>query len=236
MSTTVQAILREFRALADPEKAAFFQRFFKTKPGEYAEGDIFLGLTVPQVRSIAKRFSSISLPIIVQLLHSPFHEVRLGALIVMTIQFPKTSLSEQTALYDTYLSETRYINNWDLVDVSAHKIVGAYLQDRPKEILSRLARSELVWDRRIAIISTMGYARTGDTETALKIAELLVHDSHDLIHKAVGWVLRELGKVDPKAERTFLASYYKSMPRTMLRYAIERFPEQERQRYLKGEI
>ncbi len=217
---------------AHPEKALHSQRFFKTGKGEYAEGDIFLGVTVPETREIAKKFDSISLFELQKLIESPVHEARLCALILLT----KKSKKEPEEAYSFYLKNLKYINNWDLVDTSAEYIIGSYLckNNFPKNLLLKMAESENIWERRIAIISTFHCIKHGDPNLTLKIATRLIKDEHDLIHKAVGWMLREVGKrCSISAEEEFLEKYAAKMPRTMLRYAIEKFPENKRQWYLK---
>lgn len=231
-ATDVQQALRE---KADPDIAAHSQRFFKTGPGEYGEGDQFLGLRVPMQRKIAKRFVKLSLDEIGRLLQSPFHEERLTALLILTYQFPKANEEQKTAIYNLYLSNTAHINNWDLVDTSAEHIVGAYLKDRDRSILVEMARSGSFWERRIAIMATFHFIKHNEFTATLKISEILLKDRHDLIHKAVGWMLREIGKRDLQEEEAFLKQHYKKMPRTILRYAIEKFPEEKRRYYLYPE-
>lgn len=221
-------------SLGNPEIAHHSQRFFKTGPGEYGEGDVFRGIRVPVLRQTAKKFKSLSLEDTTTLLHSDFHEDRLIALLIFVLKYQKGTEVEKQSIYDIYLSNTLYINNWDLVDSSAHKIVGPHLEDRDRSILYTLAKSELLWERRIAMMSTFYFIHKDDYEDALQLAELLLHDKEDLIHKVVGWMLRELGKRNFDLEDAFLEKHYKSMPRTMLRYAIEKFPEDHRQAYLKG--
>lgn len=233
---SVQKIRAQLRKLADPQQAANLQRYFKTGPGDYGEGDRFLGLRVPQVRKLAKEFAAISLKDIQQLLRSEIHEERMLALLLMVRRFQCSKDDEREKLYRLYLASTRYINNWDLVDVSAEHIVGGWLFDKSREPLYQLAQSASLWERRIAIISTFHFIKQGELAESLRLAEHLLYDSHDLIHKAVGWVLREVGKRDRDAEVAFLRKHYRQMPRTMLRYAIERFPEKIRQDYLKGRI
>jgi 3-methyladenine DNA glycosylase AlkD len=228
-------IQQEVRFLADQEKASHAQRFFKTAPGEYGAGDKFLGVRVPVLRSLSKKHKNIPLPDAFSLLKSEFHEERLLALFILVLIFKKALEPDQEQIYDFYLSHTKYINNWDLVDSSAHLIVGPYLQQRDRSILSDLAKSQLLWDRRIAMLSTFHYIRQKDFGDALNIAEILLNDQEDLMHKAVGWMLREIGNRDLATEEVFLKKYYKNMPRTMLRYAIEKFEEEKRLRYLKGE-
>ncbi|MGD9075434.1 MAG: DNA alkylation repair protein [Desulfobacteraceae bacterium] len=212
------------------------QRFFKTGPGEYGEGDVFLGIKVPELRRLAKEYEGIALKGAKQLLRSPIHEQRLLALLILIRRFSKGDEGTQKRIYDLYLKNTQYINNWDLVDVSAEHIVGAYLMERSKTPLYDLAKSDSLWERRISILSTFHYIKHGQFSQSLKISKMLLSDEEDLIHKAVGWMLREVGKRHLPAEEKFLSAHYKIMPRIMLRYAIERFPERKRQRYLKGRI
>ena len=220
----------------DPAQAIHLQRFFKTGPGEYGEGDRFLGIKVPILRTLLKKHSqNIRLTDIKKLLRSPYHEKRLFALLLMVAKFSKEN--NRREIFDLYMTNTRYVNNWDLVDQSAPYIAGAFLQHTSTKPLYSLARSNDLWERRIAMVATFHCIRQGKSATALDIAEILLHDSHDLIHKAVGWMLREIGKrCSMKIEEDFLQQHYTSMPRTMLRYAIERFPEEKRQAYLKGTI
>src|SRR5688572_1445680 len=226
-------MLRALRAAADPSRVEILQRFFRTGPGEYAEGDVFIGVTVPAVRLLVKRFRDAPLEEVDALLQSAVHEARLLALLLMVQTFRSGDDGLRRRIYRLYLSRTRFINNWDLVDSSAPQIVGAWLAERTRTPLTALARSPSLWKRRIAIVATRHFIRPGDLETTFDIADMLLGDSHDLIHKAVGWMLREAGKRDGAAERRFLASRHQRMPRTMLRYAIEKFPEAERRAYLK---
>lgn len=226
---------RELRDAADPEKAKLLERFFKTGKGEYAEGDRFLGVMVPVQRRIAKRYGHLPLHDITRLLRSPWHEERLIALFLLTSLYRKSDEGGRKTIYEAYLAHTRYINNWDLVDLSAGSIVGGYLLKRSKTPLVRLARSKDLWERRIAILATFASIMEGECGPTLRIAELLLRDRHDLMHKAVGWMLREVGKrCSMEAEERFLKRHYRVMPRTMLRYAIERFPERKRKAYLLG--
>ncbi len=222
--------------MADADVSAQSQRFFKTGEGEYGEGDRFLGIRVPELRSLLKRFGDSTLEDIQKLLRSEFHEERLFSLLLMVRQFNRGSQAKKSAILSIYLENTLYINNWDLVDSSAYKIVGPYLEGRDRSVLYRLAKSSNLWERRIAIMSTLHFIRNRDFEDALKLSKILMHDKEDLLHKAVGWMLREVGIRDSAAEKTFLRSNYKLMPRTMLRYAIEKFPENERKQYLAGTI
>lgn len=224
---------KEFRAQADPKKAIVFTRFFKTGPGQYGEGDRFLGVTVPKSRALARRyFRELSLPEVRTLLASKFHEERLLALIVLVSKFQKGTEAERAGIYRFYCRSTRWINNWDLVDTSAAYIVGPYLADKSQAQLHLWSKSKDMWERRISVLSTFFYIRQGRFEEFMTIAERLLGDDEDLIHKAVGWMLREVGKRDRKAEMKFLDKNAKRMPRTMLRYALEHFPERTRRAYM----
>lgn len=225
-------IKRDLSQLGDPEKAKKLSGFFKTGKGQYGEGDVFLGISVPEQRKVAKRYHALSLPDLQALLGSPIHEHRLTALLILVSTYGKADASGKAAIFRLYLNNTEHINNWDLVDLSAPKIVGAYLLNKDPSILYRLAKSPNLWERRIAILSTLTFIRNNAFDDALRIAELLLQDEHDLIHKAVGWMLREIGKRDQDVEERFLRTHCAQMPRTMLRYAIERFDEQKRQFYL----
>ncbi|MCB0404028.1 MAG: DNA alkylation repair protein [Bdellovibrionales bacterium] len=216
-------------------KAKTLQRFFKTGPGEYAEGDKFLGVVVPQTRAVAKKFQTLSLRDALILLKSPWHEERLLALFLMVGRYRREP-GDRGAVYKAYLGHTGYINNWDLVDSSAEHIVGPYLADRSKAPLKRLARSKSLWERRIAVLATFHYIKQGDFKDALALAAQLLRDEEDLIHKAVGWMLREIGKRDLPVLDAFLRKHCQQMPRTMLRYAIEKHPPARRRAYLSGQI
>ncbi|MDO8535585.1 MAG: DNA alkylation repair protein [Candidatus Omnitrophota bacterium] len=226
----IKAALRRGRS---KEKAKLLRSFFKTGPGEYAEGDIFLGITVPVLRDLAKQFKHIELKSVVKLLKSSIHEERLLALLILILKYRASAEKGKKNIYRIYLENTGYINNWDLVDVTAKHIVGDYLRDKDKSVLYELARSASLWDRRIAILSTFHFIENCQFDDTIRIAEILLSDPHDLIHKAVGWMLREVGKRDLETEEKFLKKNYPAMPRTMLRYAIERFPEAKRMSYLK---
>ncbi len=226
-------VLKALRELADSEVAERSKRFFKTGPGEYGEGDQFHGIRVPKIRKIAGRFKELSLSETERLLHSDFHEERLCALIILVNKSKKADPKELEKIYQLYLKNTTYINNWDLVDTSAEHIIGRYLADKDRTILYTLAKSNDLWERRISIMSTFHFIKNNDFNDALKIAELLLNDKHDLIHKATGWMLRELGKRKIEAEKDFLDRHIQNMPRTMLRYAIEKMPEKTRKSYLK---
>ncbi|MCG7983839.1 MAG: DNA alkylation repair protein [Candidatus Thiodiazotropha lotti] len=223
-------------SLASPEIAAKSQRFFKTGKGDYGEGDRFLGIRVPILRQQARDFQQMSLTQVLRCLKSAYHEERLCALLILVRKFASGDEKLRERVFRHYLENTRYINNWDLVDSSAYQIVGAYLLTRKREILYQLARSDSLWERRIAIIATYQFIKKQQYDDALAIAELLLLDQQDLIHKAVGWMIREVGNRDRNRAQMFLNPFYQAMPRTMLRYAIERFPEPLRQGYLKGEI
>lgn len=225
---------RALEAAAKPERVAFLQRYFKTGPGEYAEGDQLIGAYVGDCRAIARRFRALTIEEVDDLLASAIHEERLVALLILVEQFKRGEAATRQRIYDLYLSRTNRINNWDLVDASAQHIVGAHLADKDAGPLFRLARSNMLWERRIAMLATLHEIKQGAFETALTIAEILVHDGHDLIHKAVGWMLREVGKRDQAAAQAFLTRFAPTMPRTMLRYAVEKMPKAERQRYLQA--
>ena len=212
------------------------QRFFKTAPGEYGEGDVFVGLRVPEIRKLAKEYQTLPFSEMIQLLQSSIHEARLLALLILVRVYKQGDAALQEQIYNLYLQNTRFINNWDLVDASAEHIVGSHLRYRSKSPLHALAQSKLLWDRRISIMATFHYIKRGEFSETLHIAKRLLRDPEDLIHKAVGWMLREIGKRDHLAEEEFLETHYKAMPRTMLRYAIEKFPEKLRQQYLRGEV
>ena len=232
----LSTIHKELKKYASKEKAEILQRFFKTGPGEYGEGDIFLGVKVPETRAVAKKFKDLTLNDTISLLKSKIHEERLLALLILVQKYSSGDSGTRKNVYTAYLKNTKYINNWDLVDLSAYKIVGEYLADKSKKPLYVLVRSQNMWERRIAIISTYNFIKSDDFEDTIKISQLLLNDTHDLIHKAVGWMLREVGKRDISVCEGFLKGCYRSMPRTMLRYAIERFPEGKRLKYLHGKI
>lgn len=227
-------IQKELRAIASPEVARIQQSFFKTGPGQYGEGDVFLGIKVPVLRTLAKQQRDASLTTMQTLLDSKYHEERVFALLLLMQFYQRADEVGQQAAFDLYLGNTHRINNWDLVDISAPHIVGRHLQDRPRKLLHRMAKSASLWERRIAIIATFHFIRLDDFADTLQIAQTLLHDEHDLMHKAVGWMLREVGKRDLSIEEVFLKQHHRDMPRTMLRYAIERFPETKRLAYLRG--
>ncbi len=223
----------DLQNLADPEKAAILARFFKTGKGQYGEGDIFLGVVVPKQRTVAKKYAGLGLSDIQELLSSKVHEHRLVALLILVDKYKKADSEAKGEIARFYLKHTKQINNWDLVDLSAPNILGDYLLDRDRSLLYRLAGSKNLWERRISVMSTLAFISRKDFGDTLRIAEVLLDDDHDLIHKAVGWMLREVGKRDPQTEEAFLKKHYRRMPRTMLRYAIERFEEKKR-RFLLG--
>jgi len=228
-------VLAELQKRANPQDAEFLQGFFKTGKAGYAEGDLFIGVRVPDTRNVAKTFKDISLKDIETLLESPVHELRLLAVIVMTMQYKKASEAQQKALLDLYLRRTDCVNNWDIVDASCRDIVGEWIVRHPQDsvILQKLAVSKDLWERRIAMVSTWALIRVNQLDTPYLIAEQLLGDKHDLIHKAVGWMLRTMGDKDPERLRVFLRTHIAEIPRTALRYAIEHFDVEERQFYLK---
>lgn len=221
---------------SNQQTAKQLAKFFKTDKGQYAEGDIFIGIRMPVLRKIAKNALTLPLNDIPKLLKSKFHEHRMLALLILIYKYQKANDDLQSKIFKIFIDNRKYVNNWDLVDISSPHISGVYLLDKDKTILYNLAKSENLWDRRIAIVSTFAFIRNNQFEDTFKIADILLNDKHDLIHKAVGWMLREVGKRDLKAEKEFLKSRYKKMPRTMLRYAIEKFDEPERQKYLKNQL
>jgi len=229
-------LIDELKQLADNQVATQLLRFFKTGPGDYGEGDQFLGIKVPQLRKLAKHYMALPLSDVKQLICSPWHEARMVALIILTLKFKLADNVERKKVYSLYTASTRYINNWDLVDVTAPNIMGEYLLERDRSVLYTMARSRDLWKKRIAIISTYTFIRHHQFDDTLAISEILLNDKHDLIHKAVGWMLRETGNRDLKTEEHFLQQHYHNMPRTMLRYAIEKFPQQRRLQYLHGKI
>lgn len=229
-SKNIQA---ELKKLADKNKAVNLTRFFKTKKGEYGEGDVFIGVTVPNIRLVVGKFwEEVDLKNIENLLHSKIHEERMTALLILVKRFEKIE-TEREKIYNIYIKNTKYINNWDLVDLSAPRIVGGYLISKPRDLLYKFAKSKDLWQKRIAILATFWFIRQNDFTDALKITEILLNDTHDLIHKAVGWMLREIGNRNLEIEEKFLQKYYRKMPRTMLRYAIEKFEGAKRKKYLE---
>jgi len=233
---SLSEIRKEIQKQANPKQALNLRRFFKTEKGQYGEGDIFYGIKVPEQRTIARQFDDLALDDLKTLILSKVHEERLIAAFILVDQFKKGDEKKKKTVYDFYLKNRKGINNWDLVDLSAPKIIGEYLLDKDKDQLYKFAGSKDLWEKRISIISTQAFIREHFFEDTLNISEILLNDKHDLIHKAVGWMLREVGNRDLQTEEEFLKKYYKIMPRTMLRYAIEKFPEQKRIAYLRGKI
>lgn len=229
---TPAGVIRHIRSLGDPAVAQHSQRFFKTGPGQYGEGDQFLGVRVPQLRKVAKAAHGLTLSDMLELLRSPWHEVRLTAVIMMAEAYHRGNAQDRTEIFDAYLEHSKYLNNWDVVDSSAHKIVGPHLEGKSQKRLTQLARSESLWERRIAMISTLHEIKLGQFKSALAVAKILLRDDHDLIHKAVGWMLREIGQRDESVERQFLDQHAAQMPRTALRYAIEKFSPEVRRHYM----
>jgi 3-methyladenine DNA glycosylase AlkD len=233
---TARQVTKDLNEASDKAKSVTLARFFKTGPGEYGEGDRFLGVTVPKQRIIAKKYQDLPFSEVKKLLISPWHEHRLTGLLILTYRFSVSEMAQKREIFDFYLVHTERINNWDLVDVTAPGIVGEYLVESGSDsgLLRRLAKSQSLWERRIAIVSTFAWIRRGKYQECFEIAEILLYDSHDLIQKAVGWMLREVGKrCGTESLRDFLDRHACEMPRTMLRYAIERFPENVRQAYLR---
>lgn len=228
MEKITKIITSELQALSDDEKREIYPKFFKAGKGEYGEGDRFLGVTVPNIRAIAKQYKNISLNEIRELMQSEWHEVRLCALLIMVEKNKKKDETLRQQLFDLYLSQTDRINNWDLVDLSCRFIVGEYLLDKSRDILYQLAQSPLLWDNRIAIVSTYAFIRKGQLEDTYALSDLMMHHPHDLMHKAIGWMLREAGKRDSERLYDYVMSHRADMPRTMLRYAIEKFSPKER--------
>ncbi|RSK48353.1 DNA alkylation repair protein [Hymenobacter rigui] len=225
---TARHLLTRLHALADPIRAVGVARFFKTGPGEYGAGDKFLGLTMPQQRALAREFRELPLPEAEHLLGSPWHESRAVALVIWTLQFAKAGPAGRQAIYERYLNNRRFVNNWDLVDISCPTIVGGYLQDKNREPLYKLAAENHLWSQRISIVSTLAFIRKGQFQDTFAIAELLLTHRHDLIQKAVGWMLREVGKRNEAALEEFLTDHHGQLPRTTLRYATERLPTERR--------
>lgn len=236
MSITAKQISAALKDLAVPEIAEHSQRFFKTGKGEYGEGDKFLGIRVPIIRKVVRQHRDTSLGEILKLIKSKFHEERLCAVLLLVQKFNQSDEQTQAAVFDSYLGHTKFINNWDLVDSSASQIVGGFLMHCDRDVLYTLVQSPSLWERRISIIATLFFIKNHQFKDTLEISKQLVADKEDLIHKAVGWMLREVGKKDINVEMGFLKIHYLQMPRTMLRYAIEKFPEKERKLYLAGKI
>ena len=233
MKQLTKTITNKLQALSDAEKREIFPKFFKAGKGEYGEGDRFLGVTVPNIRAIAKLHKDISIEEIRELIQSEWHEVRLCALIIMVEKSKKKDEALRKELFNLYLSQTKRINNWDLVDLSCRFIIGEYLLDKSRDILYQLAQSSLLWDNRIAIVSTYAFIRKGQLEDTYALSDLMMQHPHDLMHKAIGWMLREAGKRDSERLYDYVMSHRADMPRTMLRYAIEKFSPEERSILMK---
>ena len=229
-------IQQELEKRGTKERAKVSQSFFKTGKGQYGEGDIFLGVTVPEQRKVAKIYSTASLKDLEKLLKSKVHEYRFTALLILILQYEEAEEKHKEFFFKFYLKNTSYVNNWDLVDLTAASIVGSYLLEKEKGILYKLAQSKNLWEKRIAIVATLAFIRKDKFEDTLKISERYLTEKHDLMHKATGWMLRELGKKDFKVEEEFVKKHAAIMPRTMLRYAIERFPKQKRKYYLSKKL
>jgi 3-methyladenine DNA glycosylase AlkD len=233
MAPTLSHLKHDFEVMTNPEQAVILQRFFKTGPGQYGEGDVFLGIKVPPQRTLAKQYRDLPLDDVASLLQSKIHEHRLTALLILIQKYEKADAGSRKKIFDLYLKYRKWINNWDLVDLSAPNIVGNYLLDKDRAILYRLAQSKSLWDKRIAILATFEFIKHGHADDTFALAEILLNDNHDLIHKAVGWMLREVGKrIDQAAEESFLQKHCRRMPRTMLRYAIERFSPTLKKKYM----
>jgi len=233
MNNALSSLIKDLHNLSNPVKAEVHQRFFKTGKGEYGEGDVFIGLTMPQMRKINKKYKKLDLKSVQHLLKSKIHEERLVALLIMVSQYEKGVKEEREETVQIYLKNTKYINNWDLVDLSAPKIIGAYLlHKKDRSLLNKLALSKLLWEKRISMVSTYTLIKAGQLDDTIKIAEMLLKDKHDLIHKATGWMLREVGKQDIYLLEEFLEKYMDKMPRTALRYSIERMSREKRDYYL----
>ncbi|MGV8169400.1 MAG: DNA alkylation repair protein [Candidatus Nanoarchaeia archaeon] len=233
----LKELLAEFEKKKNPEKAKLLSGFFKTGKGQYGEGDVFLGLTVPEQRELAKKYKGLDLADIQKLIDSKIHEHRLTGLIILVYKYEDSDREkneiDKKKIFDFYLKNTKKVNNWDLVDVTCHRIVGAYLEDKERSVLYKFANSTNLWEKRIAIVSTAWFIKNKDFKDTLKLSEILLKDNHDLIHKAVGWMLREVGKKDEKTLKGFLDKNHKVMPRTMLRYSLERLSEKDKKHYMK---
>jgi len=233
---SINKLREKIKRVSNKKHAEAMLWFFKTGKGEYGEGDIFAGIKVPVQRKIAKEFLNLNFTELKELLKSKVHEERLIALLILVEKYEKGEEKEKNKIFRFYINNRKRINNWDLVDLSAPKIIGHYLLNKDKKLLYDLEKSENLWDRRIAILATYSFIKSGNFDDALRISDLLLNDKHDLIHKAVGWMLREVGKKNLAVEEIFLQPRYNKMPRTMLRYAIEKFPETKRKKYLEGKI
>lgn len=234
---TSRSVEKELRQYRNPDKAAFFPRFFRTGPGEYGEGDRFIGVVVPDQRKVAKAFKTLPQPEIEKLLASPIHECRLTGLFILVHQFEKAkTTSEQKSIYDFYVKHVDRVNHWDLVDTTCHKIMGPYLMERSRKPLFKFAKAKHLWKNRISIVTTYYFIKRQDLGTTIDLAKELLGHEHDLIHKAVGWMLRELGIQDKSLLEEFLRQHAAEMPRTMLRYSIEKFPKEQRKKILSGKF
>jgi Predicted DNA alkylation repair enzyme len=235
---TAENIRRELKDLANPQKAFILQGFFKTGPGEYGEGDIFWGIQVPYTRILVKKYKNMPLEEIAKMMEDPVHEVRMAGGLLLVECYKRSDGNGKKACYNYFITHGKLFNNWDLVDMTSHHVIGGWLWDKDRKPLYNLAESENLWEQRISIISTFHFIRKGDFNDTFALAKLLLNHKHDLIHKAVGWMLREVGKRNPLAETEFLLEdrQYTQMPRTMLRYAIEKYPEKQRQAFLKGDM
>jgi 3-methyladenine DNA glycosylase AlkD len=231
MITAIQ-VRKKLKSLANKKKAKILQGFFKTGKGEYGEGDVFLGIMMPIQRQVTKKFIDLPIIEVEKLLKSKIHEERMVALLILVLKYEAGNDTGKEKIFNVYLKNTKYINNWDLIDVTCPRIVGSYLLNKKRDVLYKLVKSKNLWNRRIAIVSTSYFIRNNDFKDTIKIAEILLKDNHDLIHKATGWMLREVGKRDEKELLKFLDKYYNKMARTMLRYSIERLEEKKRKYYL----
>jgi 3-methyladenine DNA glycosylase AlkD len=235
---TLKDVRAAVRALADEERARVSMSFFRRGPGEYGEGDVFLGIRMPDLRTLVKRFAGLPFEDASMLLRSRYHEERMLALLILVRAFRRGDAAARERVHRLYIDGTRWIDSWDLVDLSAEHVVGGYLADHdpPHDLLTRFAGSASLWERRIALLATFHFIKRNEFDEAFRIVALLLDDSHDMIHKAMGWMLREIGKRDQAAEESFLRRHYARLPRTTLRYAIERFPEEVRRAYLRAEM
>ncbi len=231
----INNLRKDIKKISNKKKADLLSRYFKTGEGEYGFGDIFIGITVPQSRTLATKYKDMEFLELTDLLKSKIHEERLIALLILVYKFQNMPM-EQRRIYEFYIKNTKFVNNWDLVDVSSDKIVGGYLIDKPKDILLKLANSKNIWERRIAMVATYHFIRNNEFKETLRIAEALLSDEEDLIQKAVGWMLKEVGNKDKDVEIKFLNKFYKKMGRTALRYSLEKFPKTIAQKYLEGKV
>lgn len=233
MTNILSQLKKELKSYYNEERAEHSKRFFKTGKGQYGEGDIFLGMSTPMVKDIVKKYNSLNLSDCELLLHSKIHEERTVALLILVYQFEKGNELIKRRIFNIYIKNTLFINNWDLVDITAPNIIGNYLFEKNRELLYKFAKSNMLWEKRISIVSTLFFIRKNDFKDTLKISEILLNDKEDLIHKATGWMLREVGKRDEKTLLKFLDKYHKIMPRTMLRYSIEKFSQDQRKKYME---